>query len=271
MSSIAVMLTASLVSASVMSASVLAADGPKPTDKTENKTTQMTLMSSNKLLGATIYGRGDQAVADVNTIVLNKQGEALYVIAGVGGLAGVGETEIVIPWSTLKCTSISKDDATACRAEIPMSAEQLRGAPQLKAQDYAELSDSQWLAQNAQFYAAKAPVQTASPGELVCVRTVTDAAVKGQGQTDFGQLDAVILDMNKGTALYGIIGHDGVAGVGETYTAIPYESLKFTKQANGSYLVTTTVTLDALKSGPKVTPGEYPELKLKSIRDRING
>lgn len=256
------------MTASVLFGNAFAADEKTPSETQAVKTN---LLSSNKLLGATIYGRGDQAVANVNTIVLNKQGEALFVIAGVGGLAGVGETEIVVPWNAVKFTSTKNESATNCRLEIPMSSEQLSSAPQLKAKDYAELADREWLGQNAKFYSAKAPTLTASPGELVCVRTVTDAAVKGQGQTDMGQLDAIMFDMSKGTAIYGIIGHDGVAGVGETYTPIPYKSLSFAKRTDGTYLVTTTATQDTLKTGPKVTPSEYPELQLKSIRDRIDG
>lgn len=230
-----------------------------------------TLLSSNMMLGATIYGTGDKAVADINSVVLDKQGKAQFVIAGVGGVAGVGESEIVIPWKTLQCRCTVKDGNHSCHAQIPMTAEQLKAAPQLQAKNYSELTDKEWLNTNAKFYSASPPTAIASPGELVCVKSVTDAAVKGQGDADLGELDALIFDMHKGQVVYGIIGHDGVAGVGETYTAVPFKALHFNHRDDDTYTVTTSLTTATLKANPSVTPKEYPELQLKSVREKING
>lgn len=55
---------------------------------------------------AVVLGRGGEEIGDVENIVFDRGGEVLSLIAEVGGLWGIGDTHVSIPWSDLK---FSKD------------------------------------------------------------------------------------------------------------------------------------------------------------------
>lgn len=227
-----------------------------------------TLMSSNKIIGATIYDGKENSLGDINTLVLDKEGNVHFAIVGVGGLVGIGESEVAVPFKAIRCQCTTEGDETWCRPMMSMSADQLEQAPKLKAKNYAELRDKNWLATNAKFYSQEAPKTTMSD-DAVCLNTVTDAEITGQGGSELGHLDAVVLDLNEGKARYAVVGYGGAVGVGETYVAVPYEKLTFKKDGE-EYLVSMNGTASSIKSAPKVTPGEYPELKLASVRKQID-
>lgn len=227
-------------------------------------------VSSNKILGAYIYDAQDEAIADVNTVVLNKKGEPLFVIAGVGGVAGVGETEVAIPWSAINCECKTEEDETQCTASISMTQEKLSKAPTLDAADYAELSDMAWLKTNAKYFSAEAPAEPLKKANLICMRSVTDADITGTDGKSVGHLDALILNAADGKVRYAVIGDGGTVGVGEQYVAVPFKQLTFKHGDDDEVKVSIQASHQDVRTAPRVTPTEYPELDLQSVRDRLD-
>lgn len=253
-------------------ATMVYGEEPKPATARSATSSQATeLLSSTKLIGASIHNKADEVVADVNSVILNKEGQALFVIAGVGGVAGIGESEVAIPWAAIRCVCKIEDGVRTCRPEIPMTVEQLKAAPQLKAAHHAELVDTAWTKQNAKYFSTPAPSVVISAGSLLSLAKISGVDVKGPNQQTVGQLDSVVMDVAKAQAMYGIISYGGVAGVGKTSTAVPFRSLTFSHhESDNTYTVTTEATAESIKAGPKVTPHEFPELNLKSFRDQID-
>jgi hypothetical protein len=62
-----------------------------------------------------------------------------------------------------------------------------------------------------------------------------------------------------GAVLYVILGYGGVAGVGETYTAAPFDSLGF-NQVNGKWAVNLDMTSEDLKKAPAMKSENCREL-----------
>lgn len=227
------------------------------------------LISSNKMLGASIYDAKENAIADINSIVLDKSGTPHFIIAGVGGLAGVGETEVAIPWSAASMKQKKADDSTECHVSVSMTQEKLSKAPALKGKDYAELEDKEWLKTNAKYYSAEAPKKAVEHKNAICVKSITDANVTGAGNKSVGHLDAVMMSTKDGKAVFGIIGDGGTIGVNETYKAVPFSSLKVSYDEEMNPKVSLDASKTNLKNAPKVTPSDYPELELESVRQRI--
>ena len=228
------------------------------------------LVSSNKILGAYIYDAQEEAIADVNTVVLNQEGKPMFVIAGVGGVAGIAESEVAIPWKALDCQCKTENEETTCKASISMTQEKLSKAPTLDAADYAELRDMAWLKKNAKYFSAEAPEEPLQKENLVCIRSVTDADISGTDGKSVGHLDALILNAADGQVRYAIIGDGGTVGVGEEYVAVPFKQLTFKHGEDDEVKVSINASHQDVKTAPRVTPSEYPELDLESVRNRLD-
>ena len=259
-------LTLSLV-ASLLTTVGLAED--KKTDKSKKNAAEY--VPSTKMIGSYIYSakNKEESVADINTIVLDAEGNPHFVIAGVGGVAGVGETEVAIPYKALSCECKMKDGEKVCHASVPMTKDQLSNAPAIDSEDYDELTDKSWLETNAKFYSAEAPKKALKAAQLICVATVTDMDITGSNDESVGHLDAVIFDVSSHKAKYGIIGDGGTVGINEKYVAVPFTALQFKMNEDGERTISINATPESIKKAPAVTPSEYPELDLESVRDRI--
>ena len=77
----------------------LAAPAERRADRTEWRAPDSTVMSST-LIGARVKNREGDDLGKIEQLVIDpKTGRVSHVIAGLGGVAGVGETRVVLPWS----------------------------------------------------------------------------------------------------------------------------------------------------------------------------
>lgn len=249
-------------------------------------------MGSNKIIGAYIYGPNDETVGDVNSIVLDKDGKIAHAIVGLGGVAGVGETEIAVPWSAFDCKCEVKDGEKCCRATLPMTAEQLKKAPVLEREEYAELYDESWLNTNAKFYGAEAVTSAPALGSMMCVTDISGLELTGRKSMDtassdatqqtytsskadteddgedLGTIEEVVFDVAEHKACYVVVGDD--SGVlSERHVAVPFSKINFTKK-DGECCAKIAATANDLKTAPEVTPGEYKELDMESVRKQVD-
>lgn len=255
-------------------APVCLAEDSKKNDDQQNKTVKKDaeeksrMMSSNKMIGNSVYNSRNESLGDINSLVVSKKGDIHFVIVGRGGVAGIAETEAVIPWDAFNCECKWVDGEMHCKPRVDMSTARFKKSPTLKTDDYDELYDAGWLKKNAEFYSAEAPKKAPKKGELVCVHEITDKAILGSDRKEVGHLDAVIVEAPSGKARFGVIGRGGLVGVGETYVAVPFTKLNFKKQ-DGECVIHIDATESQVEKAPKVTPGEYPELRLTSVTERI--
>ncbi|QDT63855.1 PRC-barrel domain-containing protein [Calycomorphotria hydatis] len=246
-------------------ATAMAAENADWTQVDKSKTT---LLSSSKVIGAAIVNAEGEQVANVNSLVLNKSGEAMYVIAGIGGVAGIGESEAAIPASALTTETKKDGETTYCRMAISMTAEKLSQAPMLKTKHYAELKDQQWLNKNAEYFSVDAAEPISGDAKMTCVSSVIDADVTANGDQSIGHLDAIVFSAGECTAKYAVIGDGGTVGINEKYRAVSFADLKF-DETNDGIKVNFDGTQQDFNTAPMVTPTEYPELKLKSVSKKI--
>lgn len=70
-----------------------------------------------------------EVVGDVNDLLIDKSGRIVNVVLGVGGVLGIGERQVVIPFSDL---SIVTDSAGKRVITAPLTLETLKAAPEFK-------------------------------------------------------------------------------------------------------------------------------------------
>lgn len=61
------------------------------------------VVESGKLIGARIKDAEGKDLGEIDALLVNGQdGKVTHAVVGKGGLAGIGETKVVVPWSELK-------------------------------------------------------------------------------------------------------------------------------------------------------------------------
>src|SRR5262245_25515505 len=61
------------------------------------------MVETKKLIGAKVKGADGKDVGEIEQLVVNQMdGKVTHAIIGKGGVAGIGETKVVVPWSEVK-------------------------------------------------------------------------------------------------------------------------------------------------------------------------
>jgi sporulation protein YlmC with PRC-barrel domain len=67
-------------------------------------------MDSKHLIGMKVNTPDDKHVGEIDQLVVNtRDGKVSHVIVGLGGLVGVGEHHVVVPWSQVKIRHEGRD------------------------------------------------------------------------------------------------------------------------------------------------------------------
>ena len=260
------MLSFALVTLGAVHAQEKVGDSKVTADEKAKVVLQKMLMPSSKLIGASVKDSDGESCGDINAFALDRKGMIHYVLIGIGGIAGVGETEVAVPWTSFQCTCMMEGEKMTCHPKIKLSSKQLKTAPHLKAQNYLELTDADWSSKNSTFFQATRPASPIAKSDLIISSKIIDGKVKGTDKESVGELDELMIMNGTGEVEFFVLGRGGVAGIGESYVAIAFPMLQILGEGKD-------VTLQyrgnaaSLDSATKVTPSEYPELRLRSVAE----
>jgi len=68
---------------------------------------------ASDLIGTRVVGQNNEAIGDVNDVVMGPDGKAMAILVGVGGFLGIGEKDVAIPFDQAKIMFDSNDRNTA--------------------------------------------------------------------------------------------------------------------------------------------------------------
>jgi hypothetical protein len=88
---------------------------------------QNTFLTSD-LTGATVYSPQDEAIGDVNDVIVSRDGKVDGLVVGVGGFLGIGEKDVAIKMSEIKMM----DTDTGIKLVMDANKDQLAAAPEFK-------------------------------------------------------------------------------------------------------------------------------------------
>jgi sporulation protein YlmC with PRC-barrel domain len=83
-------------------------------------------LPASELIGATVYGQGDESIGEINDVVFNKDGQIDAVVLDVGGFLGIGEKPVAVGFDQL---NVRTDDGGNLLVMINAPKEQLENAP----------------------------------------------------------------------------------------------------------------------------------------------
>nr|WP_299240620.1 PRC-barrel domain-containing protein [uncultured Halomonas sp.] len=104
---------------------------------------------SDQLVGSAVTNASDEEIGNIDDLLLNKEGQVVGIIVGVGGFLGIGEKHVALSWDAVEITrgegevnykvktNIDKaalEEATAFKTEERKQAEQLQEQRQQQAE-----------------------------------------------------------------------------------------------------------------------------------------
>jgi len=85
---------------------------------------------TSQFIGQPISNNAGESIGNVSDLLFDKSGRIVNVVIGVGGILGIGEKSVAVPFTALSVTA----DADGKRVvKIPLSKDQLKAAPDFKA------------------------------------------------------------------------------------------------------------------------------------------
>lgn len=97
-------------------------------------------MRASQLLGADLMGPKDEKIGSVEDLLMDEDRRLVFAIISAGGVLGIGDDHIAVPFSALGVAS--QPDLSAVGISLAMTREQLEAAPKVKAGDYRQLQDA---------------------------------------------------------------------------------------------------------------------------------
>jgi sporulation protein YlmC with PRC-barrel domain len=110
------------------------ADSHATTEEGSSAATIQGVWRASKILDASLKSPRDESLGDVEDLLLDSKYRAAFAIIGHGGVLGIGESYIAVPWSKLRLNH--KPESTALTAVIDMTKDQLERAPLVKGNTY---------------------------------------------------------------------------------------------------------------------------------------
>lgn len=88
-------------------------------------------MQSSYLIGADVKTTGDEEVGPVEDLIIDKDGQIVAIVVGVGGFLGLGEKRVAIGWDDVTMSGSSDE----LELQIESTREALTSAPEFEEQD----------------------------------------------------------------------------------------------------------------------------------------
>lgn len=209
-----------------------------------------------ELIGKTVVDEQGDTVGEIDSVLIDKDGQVRYVIVGVGGFLGIGEQDVALTWDEMRLAEggeqviapVTKEslsqlpahrypDAARSGKVYPLD-EDLAANPYLNAEGKA--------AANAPDEAEGDATVTAGAGAVDSETLVGKAIVNAAGDK-IGEVESVVIDKD-GSVAYVIAGVGGFLGVGERDVALDWDDLTITGQGDR---VTADMTKEQLEAMPE--------------------
>ncbi len=99
---------------------------PMTTGSTAPGTVETKTFLASQFMGQTIFTAGGENIGDVNDLVLNKDGNSMLAIVGVGGFLGIGEKNVAVPVEKI---TVKKNESGYLFLTTSTSKAELEAAP----------------------------------------------------------------------------------------------------------------------------------------------
>jgi uncharacterized protein YrrD len=109
----------------------------------------------------TLRTAGEDDLGDIEAVVFDAlSGKAAFVVVGVGGFLGLGETRVAIPWSLIR---LEPDNRLMA---MNVDRDTLKNAPRIEGANWDQLNDRAFTDRVYQHFGQPNPLMGAAPGQM---------------------------------------------------------------------------------------------------------
>lgn len=69
-------------------------------------------MMASDLIGTRVVSTNNESIGDINDVVVDRNGQVMAVVVGVGGFLGIGEKDVAVPFNSLEFANGQQASAT---------------------------------------------------------------------------------------------------------------------------------------------------------------
>jgi sporulation protein YlmC with PRC-barrel domain len=223
------------------------------------------LLNANQLIGASVINLQNEKLGSIKEVVLNASRDRVaYVSVGYGGVAGVGDKHVAIPFSGLVIETPRRDKID--KIVLNASKKDFDATPIFDTKHWPDQGDARWSAPPSMGEGTESGLRERAAGAMregeAWARAGMDRAreamdanekegamreqtpemarkemrsrrlteivgmtVKNYDNEDMGDIDDVVLDLREGRPVYAVIGFGGFLGLGEKMAAVPWPAV----------------------------------------------
>ena len=193
-----------------------------------------------ELIGKNVVDAQGNKVGDIQSVLIDKDGQVRYVIVGVGGFLGIGEQDVALRWDTVHMTEDGKD------VVAPVTKESLSKLPPHRYPTAANTGKVYALDEDLAANPYLAADGETKVNAAIDSKTLIDQDIVNANGDKVGTVESVVID-KKGDVKYVIAGVGGFLGMGEKHVALKWDDLNVTQQGDH---VTANVTKEQLQALP---------------------
>jgi len=234
------------------------------------------LIPSEWATGSKVLGTEREKVGDINDLLVTRRnGRVAYALVGHGGVLGIGEKVIAVPYPAFGWDMDSHDFS------LPVTKAQLAAAPTLEAGEWKTLSDSS-RADTAFRYFNIPPERLdeitpddARPIEsrlasgdwpLLRVKEIRGNTLMSDDGRDLGKIDELVFDAGSGRVAFVVVTFGGTLGFGAEKALIPWTFFDVNKDGR---LFATNLDKEKILSAPRLTSNNWSDLRDRTLGARV--
>lgn len=69
-------------------------------------------MMASDLIGTRVVSANNESIGDINDVIVDRNGQVIAAVVGVGGFLGIGEKDVAVPFNSLEFASARQASAT---------------------------------------------------------------------------------------------------------------------------------------------------------------
>jgi sporulation protein YlmC with PRC-barrel domain len=228
-------------------------------DNQKDDSQKPTLLRASTIMGMNVTNLQGEKLGDIDNLAIEStEGRCRYAIMSRGGVAGLGDTHVAVPWKALKFAN----DAV----RLDVTKQRFDQAPTFDDdKNWSTIGDPQWATTVHQYYSLKPDFKTRTnddpsrnpPPTFFKGSDAVGMDIHNRQGDDLGELEDVMIDVNSGRVAYAVLGFGGVLGMGEKLFAVPWQSLSFNSQEK---MFVLNVDKDKLKTAPGFDKNQWPDM-----------
>lgn len=235
------------------------------------------LIPSEWAIGRNVYGAADEKIGDINDLIISRpDGHISYALIGQGGVLGIGEKVIAVPYSAFGWNPQKK------AMTLPITADRLKGAPALEPGDWKTLNESSKLDATYTYFGLKREAGpdaddrlyretyhstlNATDMPLLRVSDIKGKTLMGDDGREIGKVDEIIFDTYSGRIAFVAVTFGGVMGIGADRVAVPWTAFDVNKEGR---LYASKLDKETVRSAPRLKESEWGELQESGYAPRV--